>query len=406
MKAFYDGDMNRREILLNILASPLLKSDTRATEANARILEAVWQSTRDQFYDPQMHGVDWDAVKREFLPKTRGPLSEDQLISLLREMLSRLHNSHIFLYSREEWEWRRNILPFCLDRLGKRAFVRYILRGRDSTALASLQFGDEIIAVDGVPVDRLRPLTLARLDPIRDNPNFGPSGSIAEVEIRRDARLSVLKAARVVRPAGFETAIVEHPRSNIVHLRLFTLGSAELPATRLQRLWNEVTTAKGLILDLRDCVGGSPRISNFISGSLLGPAKPLFRSIPRQGSSEREVLNQSDPEAPRFVGRVAVITNSSTESQPELLAATCKEYGCAHIVGERTAGAFNGFTIAVDLPDNFASFALPYTRSVSAKGLEYEGRGVEPDEFVRNTESDFAAKRDSPLEAALRWVEL
>ncbi len=397
--------MRRRELLLTTLAAPLLKAQVRPPEANFRIVEAVWQSARDQFYDPQMHGVDWIAVRYEFLSRARASNSDEQLLSLLREMLNRLRNSHIFLYSREEWTWRRNILPFYFDRVGSRVFVRYVLQGKDSAALVGLQFGDEIVAVDGVPVDKLRPLTLARLDPIKGNPNFGQPGSIAKVEIRRAGRRSVVNCGRVTRPAGFVTVTLEHPRSDIAHLRLFTLGSGELPAARLRQLWDEVNPARGLVLDLRNCVGGNSKVSNFIAGSLLGPGKPLFRTLPRPGSGEQEIWDETDPQAPRFTGRVAVITNSNTESQPELMAAICKEYECAKLVGERTAGAFNGFTIAVDLPDNFAVFALPYTRSVSPKGVEYEGRGVEPDEYASNTVGDFDVNRDRPLTAALRYLE-
>jgi len=165
-----------------------------------------------------------------------------------------------------------------------------------------------------------------------------------------------------------------------------------------------VIPARGLILDLRNCVGGDSKVSNFIAGSLLGSGKRLFRTIPRPDSKNTEILDQTDPQAPRFAGRVAVITNANTESQPELLAAICREYGCARVVGERTAGAFHGWTVAVDLPYGFAMFALPYTRSLSPKGIDYEGRGVEPDQPVANTVADFEMKHDRALAAAFRYV--
>jgi C-terminal processing protease CtpA/Prc len=371
-----------------------------------RILEAVWENARVVFYDPQMRGVDWKAVRDEFLPRAAACGSDEQLLSLLREMLSRLRNSHIFLYSEEEWSWRGNTLPFCFDRAADRVFVRYVLRNHDSTALAALKFGDEIVAVDGVSANALRPLTLARLEAVKGNPNFGPSGSSAKVEIRRGRSRATVEVRRVARPAGFEAVLLERPRPNVVCLRLLTLASRELSATRLRQVWEEVVAAQGVILDLRNCVGGDPAVSNFIAGSLLGPGKPLCRTVPRPGSEYAEVLDRSDPEAPRFRGRVAVITNSNTESQPEILAAICKEYGCGRIVGERTAGAFNGWTIAVSLPYRFAKYALPYTRSVSPHGIEYEGRGVEPDEPALNMVEDFQSGRDRPLEAALRYVEV
>ncbi len=397
--------LGRRELLVATFAMPWLHTQTGNRRANVQILESVWQSARDQFYDQQMHGVDWTCVRDEFLPKAEKCSSEEELLTLLREMLGRLRSSHIFLYSQEEWSWRRNILPFCFDRVAGRVFIRFVHRGKDSTALAACEIGDEVVAVDGVSADKLRPLTLARLEAIKDNPMFGPAGSVAEIEIRRSGHRYSLKVARVARPAGFETVVVESPKPLIVHIRFFTLASDELPRVRLQQIWEQVTLARGLILDLRNCVGGDSKVSNFIAGSFLGPGKPLFRTIPRPNGKDTEVLDHTDSEAPRFGGRIALITNANTESQPELLAAICREYDCGRVVGERTAGAFNGWTLAVDLPNSFARYALPYTRSVSPKGIEYDGRGVEPNQAVANTIADFEMKQDRPLTTAIRHVE-
>ncbi len=396
--------VSRRGLLCAALATPLLNAQSAASERSVQILESIWQGVRDQFYDPRMRGVDWAAVKDEFLPRARACNSDAQLLPLLREMLSRLRNSHIFLHSKEEWAWRRNILPFHFNRVSGRVFVRYVLRNSDTGALPPLEVGDEIVTVDGVQSEKLQPLTLARLDPIKGNPNFGPSSSTAIIAIRRSGRDSVVKASRVIRPAGFQNAVIEHPRNKIIHLRLFTLGSSELPPERLRQIWEEVIPARGLILDLRNCVGGDSKVTNFIAGSLLGANKPLFRAVPRPGTSDKESIDQTDSEAPRFTGRAVVLMNSNTESQPEILAAICKEYGCARLFGERSAGAFNGFTVSIDVPYNFALCAVPYTRSISPRGIEYEGHGVEPDEPTLETIADCENKRDRPLDAALDYL--
>lgn len=397
--------MDRRELLATILTAPFLNAQVRSSEAKLQIFEAVWRAVRDQFYDPQTRGVDWTAIRDEFLPKARACDSDGQLLCLLRKMLSRLRNSHIFLYSVEEWEWRKNVLPFCFDKIGNRVFVRCSLQAKELGALPALELGDEILAVDGIPASRLRPPTIARLDSIKDSPQYGPALSSAQAEFRRAGKQSVVKLRRVIRPDGMKSVILAHPRPGIVHLRFYSLASRELPAAKLQHLWDEVTPARGLALDLRNCIGGDSEVSSFIAGSLLGPGKPLFRTIPRPSSGADEVLDQTNALAPRFNGRVAVLVNSNTESQPEILAAICREYGCARLIGERTAGAFNGWTIAIELPYHFAMFALPYTRSVSPKGIEYEGRGVEPDEPATNTIADFEAKRDKPLLSALQYLE-
>jgi len=87
-------------------------------------------------------------------------------------------------------------------------------------------------------------------------------------------------------------------------------------------------------------------------------------------------------------------------SQAEIFAAICKEYRCARLFGERTAGAFNGGTMSVKLPGDFALFAVPFMRSVSPGGADYEGRGVIPDVPVEPT----GRAGDQPLAAALRLV--
>ncbi len=396
--------MTRRKLLLATVTLPVLRGEGLNSEISERIFEAVWQGVRDEFYDPNTRGVDWLRLKDEFRPRVMECASNEQLLILLREMLSRLRNSHIFLYSREEWALRENILPFCFDLLDGRVFIRYGLRGKQLRPELPFDFGDEVISVDDVHAERLRPVTLSRLESVIGNPNFGPPNSIAEIEIRRRGQNRIVRCSRVARPAGFETVVLEHPRANISHLRLFTLGSIELPTLRLNQIWNDVLQTRGLVLDLRNCVGGDSKVSNYIAGSLLGPGKPLFRMIPRPGSTQKEVLDVSEPAVPRFNGRVALITNSNTESEPETMAAICKEYRCARIFGERTAGAFSGWTEAIGLPEKFARFALPYTRSISPKGIEYEGRGITPDTVAITTAMDFGARRDQPLLAALKYV--
>ena len=63
--------LNRRELLVATVLTPWLKAQVRTREERVRTLEAVWENARDVFYDPQMRGVNWMAVRDEFLPKGR-----------------------------------------------------------------------------------------------------------------------------------------------------------------------------------------------------------------------------------------------------------------------------------------------------------------------------------------------
>lgn len=397
--------LTRRDLLRAGLLAPVLRAQESHPALFNRVFEAVWIAVRDEFYDPNTRGVDWLQIKREFAPLVRLCASDQDLLNVLRDMLSRLHNSHVFLYSREEWDWRQNILPFRFERLGERVFIQELLQLKIADAKPDYGLGDEILSVDQAPLEKLLPISLATLQDVRGNPNFGPAGSVAELSIRRGGKTLIAKARRVTRPGGFENLVLAQPVPGIAILRMLTLESAALPERRLQEVWMRVQSSRGLIIDLRSCVGGDPSVSNFIASRLLGERRPLFTEVPRPQSGHSAYVEYSDAGTPRYKGKVAVLTNSNTESQPEVLAAVCKEYGSARLIGERTAGAFNGFTTAIPLPERFARFALPYTRGVSPKGFDYEGRGVTPDEVVRNTAEDYSRGRDRVLIKAIKHVQ-
>ncbi len=388
--------MDRRTFLSTLL----LNARQRTPEANERLLEAVWRGARDRFYDPGMRGVNWDAVRTEFLPKARACSTNEQLAGVLRDMLSRLRNSHIFLYSRQEWDWRKNMLPFLFDRVGQRVFVRYVPKTTEDP-----RPGDEVASVDGLPAKALRPVTLARLEPVLDNPYFGPANSEATLRVCRKGRTFESRAKRIARARELKAVISERPRSGVVHLRFFALDSISVPLPELRRVWEAVPPSKGLILDLRDCFGGDDAVASYIASSLLGPGKSLFRNVPRPGGENKEPATSTGSNAPRYEGPVALITNRSTESEPEILAAILKEYGRAKLFGERTAGAVHGWTVAIETPENWLRYAIPYTKSISPKGIDYEGKGIDPDKRVANAVADHRAGTDKPLEAALDYLE-
>ena len=397
--------MNRRDLLLAGFIGSVLSAQVDDGALFGQIFEAVWSAVRDQFYDPNTRGLDWVEIKSKFAPRVSACTSRQQLLTLLRDMLGRLHNSHIFLYSREEWDSRENILPFNFDRVGDRVFIRELLQPKTTDHSTQFRFGDEILSVDKLPPESLQPHSLATLQEVKGNPNFGPAASIAEVSIRRSGKTFTFRTRRVTRKRDLQNAVIAEPLDGIKMLRMLTLDSALLPEQQLRELWSRVQPSRGIVIDLRNCVGGDPKVSNFIAGGLLGEHKRLFTEIPRPGAQQPETTGYSDSGVELYRGKVVILANTNTESQPEVLAAICKEYGCAQLIGERTAGAFNGWTIAIPLPDHFARFALPYTRGVSPKGISYEARGIAPDDVISGTVEDYASGRDRVLKRAIQLLK-
>jgi len=196
----------RREILIAAASVGRVGLFARGPQENLEVLDAVWEGVRDRFYDHNLRGVDWAAVRAEFVPIARDCQSSQQLLSVLRKMLGRLQNSHLLLFSRQEWAYRQNILPFCFDRVGPRVYFRCALRpsnSADNEGNPVLEPGDEIISIDGEPSTRLEPVTLRRPVEILGNPNFGPKDSDAMLKIMRRGRILEFRVRRLKRPTGF-----------------------------------------------------------------------------------------------------------------------------------------------------------------------------------------------------------
>jgi carboxyl-terminal processing protease len=66
--------------------------------------DLVWETVRDQHFDKTLNGVDWNAVRAEFLPKVQGVGSQDELRLLLAQMLERLGQSHFGVIPAHEAE--------------------------------------------------------------------------------------------------------------------------------------------------------------------------------------------------------------------------------------------------------------------------------------------------------------
>lgn len=69
-----------------------VRIDPRAEWRN--IFAEMWRVNRDYFYDPNMHGVDWDAMKEKYEPFLADVKSSDQLYRVMRWMGSELGVGH------------------------------------------------------------------------------------------------------------------------------------------------------------------------------------------------------------------------------------------------------------------------------------------------------------------------
>ena len=55
----------------------------------------VWRIERDFFYDPNLHGLDWQAAEKKYAPYLEQVASRDDLNYLFQEMLGNITVGHM-----------------------------------------------------------------------------------------------------------------------------------------------------------------------------------------------------------------------------------------------------------------------------------------------------------------------
>ncbi len=135
--------------------------------------------------------------------------------------------------------------------------------------------------------------------------------------------------------------------------------------------------AELVVLDVRDCMGGTPDTIAYLISHLVPGLVHLQDVVDRTGKgrtySTTPGLLAIGPEVP-----VRVLTSARTFSGGEELAYDLQVLGRAEVFGEITSGAAH-LREVFDLTDSL-QLSLPVSRSVNAvTGTNWEGVGVQPD---------------------------
>src|SRR5271157_4846930 len=99
-------DATRREFLALTASLAVMARPARAQSENeprdrstAAAFDQVWELVRDRFYDPRLHGLDWEAIRARYRPQAEAAGSQDELARAINAMLATLGASHTRYYT-------------------------------------------------------------------------------------------------------------------------------------------------------------------------------------------------------------------------------------------------------------------------------------------------------------------
>ncbi len=372
-----------------------------------QIFTDVWRLERDYFYDPNMHGVNWNEVKQRYQQMLNSAVTREDVNFVIGEMLGELNASHTYHSGGdEEKENHENIGYLGVDWQadGQYYKIKKIIRGAawDAELRSPLDLpgmgikeGDYILAVNGAPV------TTAQ-EPFAAFQNL--ANKTVELTYNSSPSFNGAKTA-VVKTMADEyrlrnLAWIESNRKRVEDATNGDAGYIFVPSTgidgqnELMRQFNAQWDKKSLVIDERFNNGGQIP-DRFIE--MLNRAPLAYWAI-------RDGHTWPWPPFAHFGPKVMLIngwSGSGGDAFPDFF----RKKGLGPLIGARTWGGLIGISGIPDLVDG-GTITVPSFRMFNPDGTWFkEGHGVEPDIPVDENLGSMAKGVDPQLERAISEIK-
>ncbi len=401
---------------------PALTADGRELELIS--FDFVWDTIRQKHWDPDLGGLNWQAVRDSLRPEVAAATTRTQSRAAMQAMIATLGQSHfgiipVSVYGEMAGGGGEGQPGFELRILDGRALVAFI----DPTApvyAQGVRLGWELIRARTVDI----PAKVAAITPAfagkttRDllitmaltRQLRGVIGDTLSMRFRDGADREVDLRSPLIRPPGNRTVFGNLPpvfasteskrlEGGAGYIKVSVFLDPGIVMTAVGDAIQSFRDAPGIVLDLRGNPGGLGAMAMGMAGWFIpDQGKKLGTMIMRGNPLRFTVSPRSNP----YTGRLAILVDALSASTTEILAAGLRDLGRARIFGTKTAGAALP-SIIEQLP-NGDGFQYAIANYVSEGGDTLEGNGVVPDSTVALTRETLLAGHDAQLDAATAWI--
>ncbi len=375
-----------------------------------QIYHESWRQMRDFFYAPNMHGVDWPAMRDKYAALLPFVNHRNDLTYLIGELISELNVGHAYAGGGERPETPRVKLgllgaEFSRDQ-GSRAYrIDKILPGENwnertrspLTAIGlNVKEGDYLLAINGTPVKDLANLYEALV---------GTAGKQVTLRVNSKPTDDGARDITVV-PTADEAPLyyLAWVRKNLDYVTKKTdgkVGYLHIPDMGTQGL-NEFTKQyfpqirkKALIVDVRGNGGG------FVSPLVI---ERLRRALVMVSMARNSGVPTTNPPQ-TFIGPITTLIDEFSASDGDIFPYRFKTLGLGKLIGKRTWGGVVGIRNPLPLADGGQLFRPEFTfYSKDGAGFVMEGHGVEPDIVVDNDPAKEFRGEDQQLDKGIEVI--
>jgi tricorn protease len=368
-----------------------------------QIFAESWRVMKYRFYDENMHGVDWAAMRQAYEPLVEHVGTYEDLYDLANHMIGELNASHVGVNGppsrAAERAYQTRFLGFEIEPADGRYRITHVYRdGPADREWLGLSVGDFVLAIDGQeirPPDNYWKIlnhTLNEYVPVRVAKSANGEGA-RDVRIQTVTSLNNIKYEEWV--AKNRETVEQETGGQIayVHIRSMNQPSLARFENEIDQFWNR----KGIIVDIRYNGGGN------IDQQLID----ILERQPYQFWNSRwgaRTWGRRPRQA--IAGPKVMLTNHRSGSDSEVTPTAFRQLGLGRIVGNPTAAAviatgsyalINGGSIRTP-----GSLVVTWDPSRPNNfGYNLENHGVAPDVWAENTPADELRGFDRELKAAI-----
>lgn len=371
-----------------------------------QIFTDAWRLCRDFFYDPGMHGVDWNAMRKHYGALLKDAVTRWDVNYVIGELIAELNASHTYRgggdteqpprvgvgYLGVDWEIHNG--AYRIARIIEGAPWDSEVRSPLSMPGVDVKEGDYVLAVNGVPLDTSKSPWAAFQ---------GMAGKTIELTVNSQPTLEGARKV-IVKALSSETRLrnlawINRNREFVEERSGGRIGYIYVPDTGLNgqnelvRQFVAQFPKEGLIIDERFNSGGQIP-DRFIE---------LLKRPPLAFWAVRDGKDWQWPPVAHF-GPKAMLINGWSGSGGDAFPDYFRKAGLGPLIGTRTWGGLIGMTGVPQLIDG-GVVTVPTFRMYDPDGKWFkEGHGVDPDIEVKEDPALLAQGTDLQLQRAVDEV--
>lgn len=370
-----------------------------------------WRLMRDYFYDTNLHGVDWKAMRDKYLPVVERVTDRDELNDLIADLVGELSALHIFVFGGDSRDGTDSIKSAGLganlsrDETQGGYRVEHVYQSdpdypERTSPLAkpgvNLPEGTIIQAINGIPT-----LTAPSL--------FALLRNQADKQVLLTVKTGTTNQSKdiIIKPISRneEADLRYHEWEYSRRLKVEAVGKGEIGYVHLRTMGSQdvadwardfypVFNRQGLIIDVRHNGGGN--IDSWILEKLMRKAWFFWQARTGIPTSNMQYA---------FRGHAVVLCDEHTGSDGEAFTEGFRRLGLGKVIGTRTWGGEIWLSMDNILVDQGIASAAEYgVYGPEGKWL-IEGHGVDPDITVDNLPHATFNGQDAQLQAALDYLQ-